>query len=88
MLYRLSGTATSRTSYICINSISNKFKIEQLTIAGEAENNSKILIPNSKIGRHIARYLVFLKVFPLVVFERGDCLSFIWGIYGRENLFS
>ncbi len=32
--------------------------------------------------------LVFLKVFPIVFFERGDCLSFIWGIYGRENLFS
>ncbi len=32
--------------------------------------------------------LVFLKVFPLVFFERGYSLSFIWGIYGRENLFS
>ena len=32
--------------------------------------------------------LVFLKVFPLVFFERGDSLSFICGIYGRENLFS
>ena len=40
MGYRLSGTATSRTSYICINSISNKFKIKQFKIAGEAENNS------------------------------------------------
>ena len=26
--------------------------------------------------------------FPLVLFERGDSLSFIYGIYGRENLFS
>ena len=31
---------------------------------------------------------VFLLVFPVVFFERGDSLSFIWGIYGRENLFS
>ena len=26
--------------------------------------------------------------FPLVIFERGNSLSFIYGIYGRENLFS
>ena len=39
-----------------------------------------------RIKQHIQ--LVFLKVFPLVFFERGDCLSFICGIYGRENLFS
>ena len=39
-----------------------------------------------RIKLHIQ--LVFLKVFPVVFFERGDSLSFIWGIYGRENLFS
>ena len=32
--------------------------------------------------------LVFFFVFPLVLFERGESLSFIYGIYGRENLFS
>ena len=32
--------------------------------------------------------LCFSLFFPLVIFERGDSLSFIYGIYGRENLFS
>ena len=29
-----------------------------------------------------------LKVFPFVIFERGISLSFLYGIYGHENLFS
>ena len=43
-----------------------------------------------KYGIRIKQYilLVFLLFFPLVFFERGDSLSFIWGIYGHENLFS
>ena len=32
--------------------------------------------------------LCFSLFFPLVLFERGNSLSFIYGIYGRENLFS
>ena len=32
--------------------------------------------------------LVFFFVFPLVLFERGVSLSLLYGIYGRENLFS
>ena len=32
--------------------------------------------------------LCFSLFFPLVLFERGASLSFIYGIYGRENLFS
>ena len=31
---------------------------------------------------------MFFFVFPFVLFERGKSLSFIYGIYGRENLFS
>ena len=29
-----------------------------------------------------------LNYLPVVVFERGTSLSFIYGIHGRENLFS
>ena len=32
--------------------------------------------------------LCFERFFPFVFFERGDSLSFIYGIYGHENLFS
>ena len=32
--------------------------------------------------------LCFSLFFPFVLFERGESLSFIYGIYGRENLFS
>ena len=32
--------------------------------------------------------LCFSLFFPLVLFDRGNSLSFIYGIYGRENLFS
>ena len=32
--------------------------------------------------------MCFSLFFPLVLFERGNSLSFIYGIYGRENLFS
>ena len=32
--------------------------------------------------------LCFERFFPFVLFERGESLSFIYGIYGRENLFS
>ena len=32
--------------------------------------------------------MCFSLFFPLVLFERGYSLSFIYGIYGRENLFS
>ena len=35
-----------------------------------------------------ATSLYFSLFFPLVLFERGESLSFIYGIYGRENLFS
>ena len=32
--------------------------------------------------------MCFSLFFPFVLFERGNSLSFIYGIYGRENLFS
>ena len=32
--------------------------------------------------------LCFERFFSFVLFERGDSLSFIYGMYGRENLFS
>ena len=32
--------------------------------------------------------MCFSLFFPLVLFERGYSLSFLYGIYGRENLFS
>ena len=32
--------------------------------------------------------LCFERFFPFALFERGESLSFIYGIYGRENLFS
>ena len=45
MIYILSGTATSRTSY----QTNHKFKTLKFKIAGEAENNSKLKIQNSKL---------------------------------------
>ena len=36
----------------------------------------------------VATFLVFFLFFPLVFFERGVSLSFLYVIYGRENLFS
>ena len=35
----------------------------------------------------VATFLVFFLFFPLVFFERGVSLSFLYVIYGRENLF-
>ena len=32
--------------------------------------------------------LFIARIMPFVLFERGESFSFIYGIYGRENLFS
>ena len=52
-----------------------KFKTEEFTIAGEAENKSKLKIPNSKFGWQLPAAIVFFFVFPLM----GACCAQIKG---------
>ena len=61
MLYRLSGTATSRTSYFCIccgmNCITNKYKTEQFIMRLGAQfviQNSKFLIRTPNVRHNIS----------------------------------
>ena len=76
------GRALTKTFYLCIARAHNRKNKKNTRLHSSGGLSSIYLVITSSCN------LVFFFVFPFVLFERGESLSFIYGIYGRENLFS